>query len=29
MHNKVIGQTQIGFTEVYAQSLSAHCDFNL
>ena len=28
MHNKGMGRTQIGFTEVYAQSLSADCDLN-
>ena len=26
MHNKVTGRRRIGFTEVYAQSLSANCD---
>ena len=26
MHDIVIGQTETGFTEVYAQSLSADCD---
>ena len=25
MHNKVMGRTQTGFTEVYAQSLSVDC----
>ena len=29
MHNKVMGRTQTGFTEVYGQSLSADCDLNL
>ena len=29
MHNQVIGRTQTGFTEVYAQSLSADCDLDL
>ena len=29
MHNKVMGWTQPGFTEVYAQSLSADCDLDL
>ena len=29
MHNKVMGWTQTGFTEVYAQSLSADCDLDL
>ena len=29
MHNKVMGQTQTGFTEVYAQSLSVDCDLDL
>ena len=29
MHNKVMGRTQTGFTEVYAQSLSADCDRDL
>ena len=29
MHNKVIGRTQTGFTEVSAQSLSANCDLDL
>ena len=29
MHNKVMGRTQTGSTEVYAQSLSADCDFDL
>ena len=29
MHNKVMVQTQTGFTEVYAQSLSADCDLDL
>ena len=29
MHNKVMGQTRTGSTEVYAQSLSADCDLNL
>ena len=28
MHNKVMGRTQTGFTEVYAQSLSADCDLD-
>ena len=27
MHEKGIGQTQKGFTEAYAQSLSADCDY--
>ena len=26
MHNKVMGWTRTGFTEVYAQSLSVDCD---
>ena len=26
MHDKVMGQTRTGFTEVYAQSLSVNCD---
>ena len=29
MHNKVLSRTRIGFTEVYAQSLSAECDLDL
>ena len=29
MHNKVMGQTRTGSTEVYAQSLSADCDLDL
>ena len=29
MHNKVMGLTRTGFTEVYAQSLSADCDLDL
>ena len=29
MHNKVVGQTRTGFTEVYAQSLSVDCDLDL
>ena len=29
MHNKVMGQTQAGFTGVYAQSLSADSDLDL
>ena len=29
MHNKVMGWTRTGFTEVYAQSLSVDCDFDL
>ena len=29
MHFKVMGRTRTGFTEVYAQSLSADCDFEL
>ena len=29
MHNKVMGWTRTGFTEVYAQSLSADCDLDL
>ena len=29
MRNKVMGRTQTGFTEVYAQSLSADCDLDL
>ena len=29
MHNKVMGRTRIGFTEVYAQSLSTDCDHDL
>ena len=29
MHNKVMGRTQTGFTEVFAQSLSADCDLDL
>ena len=29
MHNTVMGRTQTGFTEVYAQSLSADCDLDL
>ena len=28
MCKKVMGQTQTGFTEVYAQSLSADCDLD-
>ena len=29
MHNKVMGQTQKGFTEIYEQSLSSDCDLDL
>ena len=29
VHNKVMGRTRTGFTEVYAQSLSADCDLDL
>ena len=29
MHNKEMGRTQTGFTEVYAQSLNVNCDFDL
>ena len=29
MHNKVMGRTRTGPTEVYAQSLSVNCDLNL
>ena len=29
MHDKVMGQTQTGFTEAYAQSLSVDCDLDL
>ena len=29
MHSKVMGRTRTGFTEVYAQSLSADCDLDL
>ena len=29
MHNKVMGLTQTGFTEAYAQSFSADCDLDL
>ena len=29
MHNKVIGRTRTGSTEVYAQSLSVDCDLDL
>ena len=29
MHNKAMGRTRTGFTEVYAQSLSADCDLDL
>ena len=29
LHNKVMGRIQIGFTEVYAQSLSADCGLDL
>ena len=29
MHNKVMGLTQIGYTEIYAQSLTADCDLDL
>ena len=29
MHNKVMAWTRKGFTEVYAQSLSADCDLDL
>ena len=29
MHNKVMGRTRTGFTEVYAQSFSADCDLDL
>ena len=28
MHNKVMGRTQTGFTEVSAQSLSTDCDLD-
>ena len=28
MHKKIMGRTRTGFTEVYAQSLSAGCDFD-
>ena len=29
MHNKVMGRTQTGFTDVYAQKFSADCDLDL
>ena len=29
MPNKLMGRTQTGFTEVYAQSLNADCDLDL
>ena len=29
MHNKVMGRTRTGSTEVYAQSLSEDCDLDL
>ena len=29
MHNKVMGRARTGFTEVFAQSLSADCDLDL
>ena len=29
MHKKIIGRTRTGFTDVYAQSLSADCDLVL
>ena len=29
MQNKVMGRTQTGFTEVYAQSLNADCDLDI
>ena len=29
MHIKVMGRTRTGFTEVYAQTLSANCDLDL
>ena len=29
MHNKVMGRTRTGFTEVYGQSLSADCNLDL
>ena len=29
MHDKVMDRTRTGFTEVYAQSLSADCDLDL
>ena len=29
MHNEVMGRTQTGFTDVYAQSFSADCDLDL
>ena len=29
MNNKVNGRTRTGYTEVYAQSSSADCDFDL
>ena len=29
MHNKVMGPTRTGFTEVYVKSLSANCDLDL
>ena len=29
MHKKVMGRTRTGFTEVYAQSLSADCDLDI
>ena len=29
IHNKFMGRTCTGFTEIYAQSLSADCDLNI
>ena len=29
MHNKVMGRTQTGFIEAYAQKVSANCDLDL
>ena len=29
MHNKVMGQIRTGFTDIYAQSLSADCNLDL
>ena len=29
MHNKEMGRTRPGFTEIYAQSLSEDCDLDL
>ena len=29
MHNKVMGQTRTGFTDIYAHSLSVDCDLDL